>query len=218
VLPGGRVVGLDISPSMLEVARGRAAADGLDHVEYVVGDAQSDDLGAGAFDAVFSQFGVMFFADPPAAFTNLRRSLREGGRLAFACWQEVFSNEWMVVPGSAVVTVTGELPPMPPPGEPGPFSLSDASGLEQLLTGAGFAEVEVAPRTAQVVVAADQLDLVVESASKIGAVRAALESIDDPAVADRIRAAVRDALAERVQDGELRLGSAAFVVSAVNPG
>jgi ubiquinone/menaquinone biosynthesis C-methylase UbiE len=203
---------------MLDVARARAEADGLDHVEFVSGDAQSADLGAGGYDAVFSQFGVMFFADPAAAFTNLRRSLRDGGRIAFACWQDVFSNEWMFVPGSAVVTVTGELPPMPGPGEPGPFSLSDAAHVEQLLAGAGFTQVEVAPRTAQVVVAADRLDLVVESATKIGAVRAALESIDDPAVAERIRDAVRDALAERVQDGELRLDSAAYVVSAVHAG
>ncbi len=67
----------------------------------------------------------MFFSDPAAAFANIHASLARGGALGLACWSNIFANEWMFVPGSAVVAVTGALPPMPAPGEPGPFSLED---------------------------------------------------------------------------------------------
>lgn len=199
---------------MLVAARARADRESVGNVEFVVGDAQCDDLGDGTFDAVFSQFGVMFFSDPAAAFGNLCRALCGGGRIALACWQDVFANEWMFVPGSAVVAVTGELPTMPGPGEPGPFSLSDPAYVEQLLSGAGFCAIEVVPHAEQVVVSADRVDMVVEAASRVGAVREALEANDDPAFHQRLRLAVRAALSERVHDGELRLGAAAFIVTA----
>jgi SAM-dependent methyltransferase len=214
VAPNGRVVGVDIAPSMLHAAGARAREAGVDNVEFRVADAQVEELGAGMFDAVFSQFGVMFFADPLQAFTNLHRTLRADGRLAFACWQDLFSNEWMFVPGAAAVSVTGEPPPMPGPGEPGPFSLADASRIEELLSGAGFADVAVAPTPGQVVVPAAEVDRVAESATQVGAAREILASQEDDEVRARILAAVRDALAERVTDGELRLSSAAHLVTA----
>ena len=143
--PDGEVVGADIAPAMLAAARARAADAGARNVRFVTADMQVDDLGAGMFDAAFSQFGVMFFNDPVAAFTNIRRTIHPGGPLAFACWQPIFSNEWMLVPGSAVVTVTGALPSMPGPGEPGPFSLSEPGRIEEVLDGAGFTHVDVVP-------------------------------------------------------------------------
>ena len=215
VAPGGAAVGMDIAPSMLTVARTRAVDKGVDNVEFVVGDAQSDDLGTGTFDAVFSQFGVMFFSDPATAFGNLRGALGDGGRMAFACWQDVFVNEWMLVPGLAVVAVTGALPPMPGPGEPGPFSLADADRVEQVLLEAGFESIEVAPHAEQVVVGADRMEMVVEAACRVGAVREAFEANDDPEFHEELRSAVRAALLERVQDGQLRLGAAALIVTAI---
>jgi SAM-dependent methyltransferase len=214
VAPDGTALGIDIAPSMLTAARARADREGVDNAEFVVGDAQSDDLGDGTFDAVFSQFGVMFFSDPVAAFANLRHAVRDGGRIAFACWQDVFANEWMFVPGSAVVAVTGELPPMPGPGEPGPFSLADPAHVEQLLLVAGFRSIEVVQHSEQVVVSADRVEMVLEAATRVGAVREALQSNDDPAFREQLRSAVRAALLERVQDGQLRLGAAALVVTA----
>ena len=89
------------------------------NVDFAVADPQVDDLGGQRFDAGYSKFGVMFFADPAAAFANIRSLLAPSGRLAFACWRDVFSNEWMLLAGMAVTSVTGSLPPMPGPGEPG---------------------------------------------------------------------------------------------------
>jgi SAM-dependent methyltransferase len=216
--PGGTALGVDIAPSMLVAALARAARAGIDNAQFAVADAQSGDLGVGVYDAVFSRFGVMFFSDPPVAFANLRGALRAGGRIAFACWQDVFVNEWMFVPGSAVVAVTGNLPPMPGPGEPGPFSLADPARVEELLLGAGFGAIDVVPHSDQVVVSAERVDMVVDAARRVGAVREALEASDDPEFHERLLAAVRAALVERVQDGELRLGAAAYVVTARSPG
>jgi SAM-dependent methyltransferase len=129
-------------PTMLSVARARAASERVDGCEFIVADAQSRDLGMVAFDAVFSQFGIMFFSDLAAAFANLRRALRDQRHIAFACWQDVFANEWVLAPGWAVVAVTGELPPMPGPGEPEPFSLADPGRVEQLLLDAEFGSIE----------------------------------------------------------------------------
>ena len=79
VAPGGEVLGLDISRPLLEVARARPAVPG---VRFLEGDAQTHAFEPAGFDGAFSRFGVMFFADPPAAFANIRRALKPGGRAA----------------------------------------------------------------------------------------------------------------------------------------
>jgi SAM-dependent methyltransferase len=217
VEPDGAALGVDISPTMIAAARERATAGAVDNVSFAVADAQVDDFGGRAFDGVFSRFGVMFFADPAAAFANIRRALAPGGRLAFACWQSVFENEWMLVPGAAVISVTGQPPPMPGPGEPGPFSLSDATRVRSLLEGAGFAEIEVTSNSTPIVVDAAELDRFEEHGRRIGAVREALRTADAETAA-RIHDAVRAALLEHVSGGRLELGAAAFIVTAVRGG
>ena len=83
----GRALGLDLSGPMLARAQADAEAAGLDNVAFRQGDAQVEPLEPGRFDTVISRFGVMFFADPVAAFANIRSATRPGGRLVFACWQ-----------------------------------------------------------------------------------------------------------------------------------
>ena len=93
----GRVLGLDISAVMLERARERAEQAGLANLEFRNADAQTEPF-AGAFDLLFSRFGVMFFASPEAAFSNLRSAVRPGGRLTCLTWQGLGANPWMQVP------------------------------------------------------------------------------------------------------------------------
>jgi len=149
--PGGEVAGVDISAEMLARGRERAARAGTGNIEFVHADVQVHDLGEARFDAAYLRFGVMFFADPAAAFANVRRALRPGAALSFVCWQSVFDNEWMLIPGAAVASVTGSLPPMPGPGEPGPFSLADPGRVRAVLEAAGFGSVAVEPHGDQVV-------------------------------------------------------------------
>jgi SAM-dependent methyltransferase len=137
---GGRVTGLDLSAPMLEVARRRAAERGSD-VSFVQGDAQTASFEQ-PFDVVLSRFGVMFFDDPVAAFANLAKATRPGGRLCFVCWQEMFANEWIAVPAMAMVAHVG-IPELPEPGAPGPFSLADGQRTTDLLESAGWTEVTV---------------------------------------------------------------------------
>ena len=136
----GRVTGLDLSAPMLEVARRRAEQQGID-VDFVQGDAQT------AFfdepnDVVVSRFGVMFFDNPQAAFANLAKSARPGGRLFFVCWQEMFANEWIAVPAMAMVAHVG-IPELPEPDAPGPFALADAQRTRGLVKSAGWSEVTI---------------------------------------------------------------------------
>ena len=208
----GAAVGLDIAPAMIAAAPDRAAAAGVGNATFRAADAQVEDLGE-AFDAAHSRFGVMFFDDPTAAFTNIRRALRAGGVLAFTCWHNIFDNEWMLVPGAAVATVTGELPRMPEPGEPGPFSLEDPDHVKALLSAAGFTEIEVTTQAEIVVVPEAELDSLVSLAQRVGPVREALGTADAE-TQTRIKEAVRDAVFARVEDGEARLRASALVVSA----
>src|SRR5438067_1110712 len=118
-----------------------ARAEPPANVRYLSADAQTQAFDT-AFDLCFSRFGVMFFDDPPAAFANLRRALRPGGRFAAVVWAPARQNAWVEVP---LRVVTAYLPPPPPTSGPGPFSLSDPALLEQLLAGAGFSRPRVTP-------------------------------------------------------------------------
>lgn len=213
VAPNGEALGVDISAAMVEIARDRAGGAAQDGARFEVADVQVDDVDAGSFDAVFSRFGVMFFADPAAAFVRIRTLLRPGRRLAFCCWQDLFSNEWMFVPGAAVIGVTGELPTMPGPGEPGPFSLADPAHIVALLSDAGFDDVDVTPHSELVVLPETNVESIVDMSRHVGPVHEALRDADDD-LASRVLAAVRDALLAKVTDGELRLSAAALIASA----
>jgi SAM-dependent methyltransferase len=138
--PGGRVTGLDLSAPMLGVARRRAEEQGID-VDFVQSDAQTASFDQ-PFDIVVSRFGIMFFDDPEVAFANLLESTGRGGRLCFVCWQEMFANEWIAVPATAIVAHVG-IPELPEPGAPGPFSLADAQRTRSLLEAAGWSEITV---------------------------------------------------------------------------
>ena len=208
--PSGNVVGVDISAEML--ARGRERAAGLGNVEFVHADVQVYDLGEARFDAAYSRFGVMFFADPVAAFANVRRALRPGGVLSFVCWQGVFDNEWMLVPGAAVAGVTGSLPPMPGPDEPGPFALADPGRVHAVLGAAGFGSVEVVPHADQVVISEDGISEAVTASVQVGGVREALREADDQ-TRQRALAAIDEALRARLQAGEVRLSRGVLLVT-----
>jgi SAM-dependent methyltransferase len=209
----GEAVGIDIAPAMIDAAQGRATAEGAENATFAVADAQSSPLGHGAYDATFSRFGVMFFADAVAAFANIRTALRPHGLVAFACWQNLFANEWMFVPGSAVVSVTGALPPMPGPDEPGPFSLSEPGRVETVLAEAGFNDIVVTPHAHTIVLPEAQVASLATLSQRVGPVREALRTADAETAA-RIHDAVHAALEARVDQGELRLSSAAFIVTA----
>lgn len=136
VAPGGRVLITDFAETMLDAAQRRAAARGIDNVDFRVLDAEEMDLDDGGFDAVVCRFGYMLMADPGGALANTCRVLRPGGRLAIAVWDEGERNPWSSLVGASVMEHF-EAPP-PEPDAPGQFALADPERLTGLIEGAGF--------------------------------------------------------------------------------
>jgi SAM-dependent methyltransferase len=212
--PDGEVLGVDIAAEMLARGRERAARSGAGNIEFLHADVQVHDLGQARFDAAYSRFGVMFFTDPVAAFANVRTALRPGGMLSFVCWQGVFDNEWMLVPGAAVASVTGSLPPMPGPDEPGPFSLADPDRVRAVLDAAGFESLAIEPHADQVVISEARIPEVALTSIRVGGVREALREADDQ-TRERALAAIEEDLRARLQDGEVRVSRGVLLVTGI---
>ena len=96
VATDGLVTGIDLSTRMLELARRRSADEGLDNVTFVRGDAQVYPFEPHVLDVVMSSFGMMFFNDPVAAFTNVGGGLHPGGTLAVLAWRALKENDWLM--------------------------------------------------------------------------------------------------------------------------
>lgn len=142
-------LGVDLSAPMLETARAQAAEEGIDNVSFVRADAQVYPFQIASFDVALSRFGVMFFADPVAAFANIGRALRPGGRLAFVCPQ-AFRHMGQYKIFTAIATQV-TLPNLSGDDETGPASLADPTRTTGILRDAGYenataAELEVHQR------------------------------------------------------------------------
>ena len=138
----GRVVAIDISEPMLGLARQRVAERGLHNVTLQLGDAQVFAFEKAAFDLATSRMGVMFFADPAAAFRNIGTAVKPGGRLVFACWAPLAENRHWLISYDVAERYLG--PPAPPPAhDPGPLAFGDPGYVNRVLSAAGFAEVNI---------------------------------------------------------------------------
>ena len=205
----GAVFGADISLPMLEVARARPVPNGAATPDFRQVDAQSGKLGEGAFDAVFSRFGVMFFSDPVAAFSNLRKALKPDGRMAFVCWRPFQENLWMRAPMEAAQPF---LPPSPPmdPTAPGPFAFADADRVRKVLADAGFSDVTLHAFNASI--GGSSLDQTVDLAFRVGPLGAILR--EQPELAPTVAGAVRSALAPYETPSGVLMPAAVWIVQA----
>jgi len=212
VAPNGSVVGADISRLLLDLAAERAKGRGL-AVRFLAADAQVSDFGGEPFDAVFSRFGVMFFSDPGAAFANIRRSLKPGGRLAFVCWRPFEENPLMKAPLDAAQAL---IPPLPPsdPLAPGPFAFADPERVRGILGGSGFTEVAI--RSFDATVGGWTPDQALLVAQRLGPLGGMLR--ENPDLRPKVLAAVAGAL-ERFTgpDGKVGMPAAVWIVTASAP-
>ena len=214
VAPDGDAVGLDISGALLTLARARAPA-GLP-VRFEFADATIHELPPERADLVVSRFGVMFFADPARAFMNLRRGLRAGGRIAFACWREANLNPYFIAPLRAALK---HAPPLPETGpeDPGPFSLADEARVRSILGAAGFAEVRVTPHDLTLDVAAGQgLDAAVAAVLSVGPTSRMLQDQSE-AVRAAAAADIQADLRPYARGDAVLLGGTIWIVTAKNP-
>jgi len=211
----GEVLGADISAAMLAEAHKRLAETGLRNVRLVEADAQTHEFAPGHFDLVTSRFGVMFFAAPAAAFANLLRALRPGGRLCFACWAGLEDNRHRLVPYEVVLRHLG--PPAPkPPRVPGPMAFADPDYVRSFLGTAGFAAVEIHRETPEILASTPQEEA--EHACIMGpSGRLIDEKQPDEATRQTIRREIEEAFAAALRGGNPHLPSTVFLITALRP-
>jgi SAM-dependent methyltransferase len=139
---GARPVGADISASMIDGARKR-----YPDLRFEVIDVQDGDLATlarGGFDRVVSEFGVMFFDDPVAAFANIAAAVRPQAKMAFACWRSLAENQTFTLGTHLLAERMPDPPPPPTPHQPGPTAFADDSYLARVLEAAGWVDVDIA--------------------------------------------------------------------------
>jgi SAM-dependent methyltransferase len=213
-VPSGSVLGVDLSSQMLDVAAKRAAAAGLTNVTFERADAQTHDFAPASFDLAVSSFGVMFFDDPVAAFTNVGRALAPGGRVSFIAWQGLTDNAWLM--GVRGALAMGRDLPVPPLEAPTPFSLSDPDRTKSLFAAAGFADVELTAVHQPMVLGKSGADAF-RIVSGIGVAKGLTEDLDAATkrqALDNLQQFLTD---HESADGVL-VDSAAWVISARKPG
>lgn len=217
VAPSGHVTGVDISEPMLGLLQRRIAERKITNVAALLADAQVHAFPPGSFDLVTSRFGVMFFADPLAAFANLGRALRPGGRLTMAVWASIADNVHWKIPFDVAVKLVG--PPAPqPPEAPGPMAFQNPDYLRRILDGAGFSNVRIEKRAFHVVGQSAQAEA--EHASVLGPSGRLLDEkqAEEPtrhAVVDETAAAFA---AFALPNGEVRLPGTVLLVTASRAG
>jgi SAM-dependent methyltransferase len=209
----GSALGVDVSAPAIERARELAQAEGLRNVAFERADAQVHRFPAERFDVAVSRFGTMFFADPGAAFANIRRALRPGGRLVMMVWQAADRNEWDVTIRQSLQAAEG--PTVIPAGGPDPFSLADPPTVTNLLRTAGFADVAFTGVREPVYYGPD-VPAALDWVRGFTSTSEALKRLD-PAAAARALDRLRDALAAHATDNGVSLDSRAWLVTANRP-
>lgn len=207
---GGRCVGLDISQPLVALAAERARVGEVANASFEVGDAQAYAFESGHFDAVVSRFGVMFFEDPVAAFTNIRQAARHDGKLAFVAWRSPVENDFMT---TAMRAAAPFLPPAsaPDPDAPGQFAFADGAKVKRILGASGWSSIKVERVDVQCRIAEGDL---MKYATRLGPVGAALREVDK-ATAEKITTVLPAAFAPFVVAGEARFNAACWLATAL---
>ena len=208
----GHVLGIDVSSPLLKVAAARAAVTPEYPIELRNADAASHRFAAASFDALFSRFGVMFFADPVAAFANLAQALKPGGRLVFACWRDRRDNRWVRLPVEAARKHIAQLPPPPGPDDPGPFAFADEARIVRVLTEAGFAGIDIERFDADLFYGGDAADAA-RFLTQMGPVASVLND-HPPATRDAVAQEIETMLAPEQGPGGVRLAASTWIVAA----
>jgi len=211
--PKGSVLGVDLSGPMLARAEQLAKEDGLDNLRFEQADAQVHPFEPAGYDLVMSRFGVMFFLDPVAAFTNIGSALRPGGRLAALVWQSVAANEWVKVMIDALAA--GRDLPAPPPGAPSPFALADPEYASLVLTEAGFTGIDLA-RSEHPSWWGSDADDAYDFVTGLLVIKMLLEDLDDATRAQALDNLRSTMAAHQTPDGVI-FGSAAWLITARKP-
>ena len=211
----GRVVSIDISEPMLGAARQRVGEQGLRNVTLVLGDAQVFDVEPAAFDLATSRMGVMFFADPAAAFRNIASALKPGGRLVFACWAPLAENQHWLISYDVALRHLG--PPAPAPAhEPSPLAFADPDYIRGILAAAGLAEITV-ERAHPTIIGGSPEEEARQALMMGPTARLIEEKKPSEATREKIAPEIEAAFAAEASAGPMRLPATIFLVTARRP-
>ncbi len=205
----GNVLGVDLSEAMLAVAQQLSADEGLDNVTFEQRDAQVHRFEPGRFDVAISRFGVMFFDDLVAAFGNVARALRPGGRLVLLTWQSREANEWPLLFRQALTGST-EIPELAATGHP--YTLAEPVTVKEILGAAGFTDVSLAG-VHQPVFYGPDVDTACGLASSLQANADLLAGMDE-AEAARALGRLREVLAAHLTSEGVALDARTWIITA----
>ncbi|AKF09847.1 Methyltransferase [Sandaracinus amylolyticus] len=202
--PRGHCLGVDISAPLIAAAEARAIAPAV----FLRADAQTHEFTPHDFDAVISRFGVMFFDDPVAAFTNIRRAARPHASLTFVAWRSPAENSFFTLAARAAAPFV----PLraPDPDAPGQFAFADGARIRRILDASGWTSVDV--RAVDVPTHIEEHDLIAY-VTKLGPVGLALRDADET-TRTRTTEALRAAYAPSLRDGAARFSAASWLVTA----
>jgi SAM-dependent methyltransferase len=212
----GRVVAVDISEPMLGAARQRVGESGMHNITLLPGDAQVLAFEQAAFDVATSRMGVMFFADPMAAFRNIGSALKPGGRLVFACWAPLAENRHWLISYDIALRHLGP-PAQPAEHEPGPLAFADPEYIRSLLAAAGFAEITVERAHPTIIGGSPEEEA--RQALMMGPTARLIEAKKPNATIRQVIAEeIAAAFAAEASAGPIRLPATIFLVTARGPG
>lgn len=222
----GAAVGVDLSEAMVAGARAASDASGLEriqHPNFEVADVQVADLPAlnngRRYDVIASRFGVMFFADPDAAFANLAAATAEGGRFGFICWASPDQNPWFTEPRAAAAPVLAAVVPPAapePPDAPGPFSMAEPDRVADLLQRTGWADVSTRTLRDDLYVGGPgSVDAAIEFHTSGSGMAPTLEA--HPELLEPMQAALLEVLTPQHDGTGVRYPAAAHLVTAIRP-
>jgi SAM-dependent methyltransferase len=205
----GSALGVDIDPLAIRRARALAKVEGVPNVHFEVGDVEVYPFRPAEIDVAVSRFGTMFFAHPARAFRNVASAMRPGGRLVMMVWQTHDQNEWAV----SIDAATCSTPALrTDPSQHDAFSLGQPERVREILTRAGFIDVQLTDVDAPVFYGHD-VDAAFEFVSGFASVSGALEQGDAPTV-DSARSRLRKTLAAHNSKHGVWFDSRAWIVTA----
>jgi SAM-dependent methyltransferase len=207
----GAVVGVDLSPQLLQVARDRAREAGI-AADFIEADAATATF-AEPFDRAFSRFGVMFFEAPAAAFTHIRGAMTPGGKLAFVCWAPMPENLFAAVPIAAIEPMLKTPLPTPDPDAPGPYAFADPGKVKRILNEAAWRDIEVSRWDGEINVGGGgALEDIAAFLLRIGPCSRAIA--DQGLDAAEAKRRLMDALTPHYRDGAVMFPAACWIVTA----
>ena len=208
----GEILAADLSRPMLNKAIERANVSAEHPITFVEADAQVHSFPTATFDAVYSRFGVMFFDDPIAAFRNIRKAVRPGGRMAYVCWADRKANPWIRIPAGAAKTCL-DLPAPPPDDAPGQFSMENEDRVQQILHDAGWSDIGLECFTVEGSIGSNAADAA-RFITKMGPMSEPF-ALADSDTQNKTLQVIEEALTPYSNDSGVTLGFSTWIVSAM---